>query len=671
MKDYKLITEQIKLPTSNTDDDKALPYITCLICNHISIVPKMCPNCESLFCLDCIDKHMEESKLCPCCKEFTYSMTRPNKTIQKIYRDVKVTCPACKDIVYYTEILVHFNHCKKITKKAVCNQCKFTDTISNMETHECDECLSPLQGKKSNFEEMILGKLSTMSNKIEELTESLEGKERRIEMLEKELRSYKVSTNEKMAVLRKSLDEKELYLAKIELKLKGNGEVDDLFEDHEVECFDEVNEIKPREVKKSRISSKLEGAALCEKEKDNLSLSHRKEIVMEKTITDKRKPSFYVTEKKEIKKEYIPNQDYSQHKPKESDSSVIKQMECDNWKSLTDTQSEYDGIAGIKSKNSRKQFSTGIDVSTLQGHTNGVYCLTQIQWEKDNTTIASGSEDNTIIIWNIDSVQNSRVLSGHIGSIRCLIYVKWSKDQNTIASGSDDNTIRIWNIDTEQTIKVLRGHTNGVHSLIQKEDKDGECRILISGGGLFDSTIRLWNLDTDQCYRVIKGHIGCVRCLVQLDSPDTLVSSSDDGTLRVWNLNSNNCIGVLNGHTNGVHCVIFMKWDINNCTIVSGSWDNTIRVWDIEKDKCTILQGHSNGVNCLVQLKWEKDMQTILSGSWDKSIRLWNVVTEQCLKVINGHTGSVKCLVQLDVDYEQPVVISGSYDKTLRIWHDF
>ncbi|MGK7901848.1 MAG: WD40 repeat domain-containing protein [Hormoscilla sp.] len=55
--------------------------------------------------------------------------------------------------------------------------------------------------------------------------------------------------------------------------------------------------------------------------------------------------------------------------------------------------------------------------------------------------LASGSNDNTIKIWNLRSGRLLRTLTGHSGPVRSVAI---SPDGQLLASGSNDNTIKIW-----------------------------------------------------------------------------------------------------------------------------------------------------------------------------------------------------------------------------------
>ena len=82
-----------------------------------------------------------------------------------------------------------------------------------------------------------------------------------------------------------------------------------------------------------------------------------------------------------------------------------------------------------------------------------------------------------------ESLQNPvdiRKFSGHLLNVQSVAF---SPDSKTLASGSDDNTIILWNLATgEQLMDPLIGHTDYVFSVAFSPDGT-----LASGS--FDSTI--------------------------------------------------------------------------------------------------------------------------------------------------------------------------------------
>ena len=74
-------------------------------------------------------------------------------------------------------------------------------------------------------------------------------------------------------------------------------------------------------------------------------------------------------------------------------------------------------------------------------------------------TIASGSRDETIRLWDTRTGNHVRTLSEHTGWVNSVVF---SPDGNTIASGSADNTIRLWDARTGNRIRTLSGTSRSI-----------------------------------------------------------------------------------------------------------------------------------------------------------------------------------------------------------------
>jgi WD40 repeat protein/actin-like ATPase involved in cell morphogenesis len=264
----------------------------------------------------------------------------------------------------------------------------------------------------------------------------------------------------------------------------------------------------------------------------------------------------------------------------------------------------------------------------------------------DGQTLISGSNDQTIKVWQLSTGQNLRAFSGHTGAVQC---VASSPDGRILVSGSDDKTVKIWENSPGQLLQTLSGHTGAVRCVAISPDG----RTLVSGSQ--DATIMVWDVSTGKLVRTLSGHEGAVWSVAISPDRRTLVSGSQDATIKIWQLSTGQLLQTLSGHTHYVRSVAISP---DGRTLVSGSQDRTIMVWDVSTGQILrALTGHGNSIHTVVV---SSDGETIISGSHDNTIKFWSLTTGQLLHTLSGHNTSGA--VSIAVSPDGQTIAGGQYN---------
>jgi WD40 repeat protein/energy-coupling factor transporter ATP-binding protein EcfA2 len=292
--------------------------------------------------------------------------------------------------------------------------------------------------------------------------------------------------------------------------------------------------------------------------------------------------------------------------------------------------------------------TTGASRLTITGHTKVVFSLA---FSPDGRTLATGSVDNTVRLWDVTTGTSRRTLTGHTDAVWSVAF---SPDGNTLATGGHDRTVRLWNVATGSSSRTLTGHTGMVRSLAFSPDGG----TLASGS--VDRTVRLWDVATGSSSRTLTGHTDAVNAMAFSPGGDTLATSSRDNTMRLWDVATGTSRRALTGHTDPVNAMAFSP---GGETLATGGQDNTVRLWDVATGGIRrALTGHTN---VIFSVAFSSDGGTLAAGGQDNTVRLWALATDTGRRTLTGHTGAVSSVA---FSPSGETLATGSADKSVRLW---
>ncbi|KAF2537981.1 hypothetical protein F2Q68_00021486 [Brassica cretica] len=282
----------------------------------------------------------------------------------------------------------------------------------------------------------------------------------------------------------------------------------------------------------------------------------------------------------------------------------------------------------------------------------------------------TSSKDGDARIWDVTLKKSLICLSGHTLAVTC---VKWGGD-GIIYTGSQDCTIKMWETTQGRLIRVrcipfmptiardlmhitnvitvlycvyfmfcffclLYGHGHWVNSPALSTE-------YVLRTGAFDHTGRQYPPNEE----MKKG-----------DSPERLVSGSDDFTMFLWEPSvSKQSKKRLTGHQQLVNHVYFSpdgKW------VASASFDRSVRLWNgVTGQFVTAFRRH---VGPVYQVSWSADSRLLLSGSKDSTLKIWEIRTKTLKQDLPGHADE---FFAVDWSPDGEKVVSGGKERILKLW---
>lgn len=288
--------------------------------------------------------------------------------------------------------------------------------------------------------------------------------------------------------------------------------------------------------------------------------------------------------------------------------------------------------------------------------------VSALAWSKNGKYILSGSNDGNVILWWVNEPK-SKLLVNHNTKVETVAF---TKDSHCCVSYSRDKAVPafIFNIETEESemIPVLE---NGMVDWIKEyENLLFNCRIakLIKTKDRFELVIT--NYYTDASYSDNLEWYVTAKAEDYLLFPYNKDTYSMGYYAEIWRSTFDNIPIPLRGHKSMIQWVK-ISFDSKYCA--TGSIDSEIKIWHVENGDCIFSLENDSDDDFVTVFEFSTDSKMVIVGYSNGYVRCFDILTKRCVHILKGYFLKIDDLIFSD---DGKWCMSKTYGgfQTYRIW---
>ena len=288
--------------------------------------------------------------------------------------------------------------------------------------------------------------------------------------------------------------------------------------------------------------------------------------------------------------------------------------------------------------------------------------FTAVDYSPDQRTVALGTGDGSVEVYDAQSRQRVKRWSAHSGPLDDLAFHPTNANWLATVSG-DDGLLKLWDVAKQRALLSTNGPKRGfAHVAFSPRGN------ILASGAPDGASVNFWEFEpptTATPALTLKTNLNLNVPLVVAFAPDNQsVALCNVGAMlngvALYDLTNGRMIRLPDMHSD---LIISAAFSLDGNLLATGGADEQVVVWDTKKQ--TPIRTNMTELVNVTSLVFAPDGQSLFASGWDQNLLCWDLASLSEPITLRGHGAAVNALA---MSGSGSSLVSAGRDGTARLW---